>query len=158
MLLLVLAGCAPVPQVRVPPPTPALPLEERILELTNRERESRGLQALTLDPQLSDIARAHSRDMLANNFFAHENRQGLDGAQRLQAAGIRYRGMAENIFTMSEEPALPGTNPTALSAIQGWMGSRGHRENILNPRYTHVGIGVAVTRNQMRATQIFVLP
>lgn len=106
--------------------------EEGMLEMVNRERTSRGLQPLTMDPELQEVARAHARDMFARGYFAHETPEGIDPFQRMDAAGITYRTAGENL-------ALA---PTLEIAHEGLMNSPGHRANILNGDFGRVGIGV----------------
>ncbi len=106
--------------------------EARMLKLVNDERTQAGLPPLKLDPQLTEAARAHSRDMLAQGYFAHEDNNGKRPADRVSAAGVRWAIVGENL-------ALA---PTVDIAHQGLMNSPGHRENILSPQYHRVGIGV----------------
>ena len=106
--------------------------ENTMLTLVNQERTSRGLSALTLDPGLRDVARAHSRDMFARGYFAHIDPDGHDPFARLTAAGIHYQSAGENL-------ALA---PEVISAHKGLMNSPGHRANILDPSFHKIGIGV----------------
>ena len=106
--------------------------EARMLKLLNDERTQAGLAPVKLDAQLTEAARAHSRDMLAQGYFAHENNEGKRPADRVSAAGVRWAVVGENL-------ALA---PTVDIAHQGLMKSPGHRENILSPQYHRVGIGV----------------
>ncbi|HEY7062713.1 MAG TPA: CvpA family protein [Chloroflexota bacterium] len=106
--------------------------ESRMLRLVNDEREQEGLGTLKLDPQLTEAARAHSRDMLAKGYFAHQNDDGKTPADRVSAVGTRFAIVGENL-------ALA---PTVDVAHQGLMKSPGHRANILSPQYHRVGIGV----------------
>jgi uncharacterized protein YkwD/uncharacterized membrane protein required for colicin V production len=106
--------------------------EARMLKLVNEERARAGLAPVKVDPQLTEAARAHSRDMLAKGYFAHENNEGQRPADRVSAAGVRWAVVGENL-------ALA---PTVDIAHEGLMKSPGHRENILSPQYHRVGIGV----------------
>lgn len=107
--------------------------ERRVFELTNQEREANGLSALTWNDDLANVARAHSKDMADNNFFDHTNLKGKSPFDRMKEYGIRYRAAAENI-------AYGYTTPE--SVVEAWMDSQGHRENILNPNLTELGVGV----------------
>lgn len=106
--------------------------EARMLKLVNEERSQAGLPLLKTDPALVEAARAHSRDMLAQGYFAHASADGKSPAERARAAGARFRLAGENL-------ALA---PIVELAHDGLMKSAGHRANILSPHYSRVGIGV----------------
>ena len=83
-------------------------------------------------------------------FFAHRDPQFGDVAQRLTRAGIPWTACAENVH---EQQGY--ANPAEV-AVRGWMGSAGHRKNLLDPRYTLTGIGVAAgPGGRYYFTQIF---
>ena len=107
--------------------------EEQVLQLLNRERSRQGLSALTANPLLQEAARNHSADMALQDFFSHTGADGSDFTDRIEDTGFSITGMSgENI-------AAGYTTPEAV--VQGWMDSPGHRENILNPEFTQIGIG-----------------
>ncbi|MDB5915328.1 MAG: putative rane protein [Ramlibacter sp.] len=112
------------------PPRPEL--EDRMLELVNAERRAAGLKPVRPDPELVQVARAHSRDMLARGYFGHVSPDGHDLGQRLQQARLGYLTAGENL-------ALA---PTLVSAHNGLMHSPGHRANILRPQFGRLGIGI----------------
>jgi len=114
--------------------TAAYVTEQRldIFSLTNQTREGVGEIPLVLDPDLNLVAQAHARDMAARNFFDHTNPDGLSPFDRLSAAGIEYRSAGENIAWY----------PSAESAVQGWINSSGHYENLIRSSFGHIGIGV----------------
>lgn len=103
--------------------------------LINKDRVSRGLQPLTWREELVPVAEAHSEDMDERNYFSHTNPDGEGPADRAREAGVSYRMIGENLAF--------GQN-NAVYAHEGLMDSKGHRDNILNPAYDEVGIGVAV--------------
>ncbi len=107
-------------------------LEQQMVDLVNQERTSRGLNALRVDTTLKDMARAHSLDMIQRRYFSHYTPEGGSVADRADAAGLAYRIVGENL-------ALA---PDLASAHDGLMQSQGHRENILRPDYTRIGIGI----------------
>lgn len=139
-------------------PSPELPdvaaIERTVFDALNREREARGLAPLAFDGQLATVARAHSRDMLERGYFAHRSPEGPGPAGRVKAAGIPYRLVAENIAQN-----VRVKNPAA-EAVKQWMTSPGHRENVLDPRFTRSAVGVAVDAAERRLvfTQLFLLP
>lgn len=131
-------------RTRQAPPRPDL--EARMLELVNTERRAAGLQPVRADPVLVELARAHSRDMLARGYFAHVSPEGQDLGDRLRRARIGYLAAGENL-------ALA---PTLISAHDGLMHSPGHRANILRPQFGRVGIGVLDSgRHGLMVTQDF---
>src|ERR1044071_379098 len=107
-------------------------LEAQMLELVNREREAAGLKPVAPDPELTEVARAHSADMFARGYFAHVSPDGLDPFERMQRAGVTFRTAGENL-------ALA---PTVRVAHTGLMNSPGHRANILRPAFGRLGIGI----------------
>lgn len=113
-------------------PRPRPDLEARMLELVNRERAAQGLAPLRADPELAEVARAHSRDMFARGYFSHIAPDGKDPFDRMRQAQVRYITAGENL-------ALA---PTLALAHQGLMDSSGHRANILRPAFGRVGIGI----------------
>jgi uncharacterized protein YkwD len=135
-------------------------LEARILELTNEERRKHGRPPLQTDEALRGVARGHSDDMIARNFFDHLNPDGLAPQDRIAVRHRRLIGLTgENIWAES------GASPPDLDAVaremmygeHGWMNSPPHRANILRPEYTHLGVGIAVKGGELRATQNFAL-
>lgn len=105
--------------------------EDKMLELLNQERTSRGLQAVRMESNLRDLARDHSADMLARGFFAHNTPDGVDPFERMAARGIEYEYAGENLAFA----------PTVEIAHSGLMNSPGHRANILKPEYSKIGLG-----------------
>lgn len=135
----------------------ALPeVEREVWQLTNATRGQLGIQILTADPNLIDASRRHSMDMLSRRFFSHHNPEGRSLMDRLpQGYASRISMSAENIWTGSGcYPSPPQT--LARMIMNAWMSSPGHRQNILTPGFTHVGIGVAAFGREVRATQIFI--
>jgi len=142
--------------VVVPPPDPELDdlaaAEAHALALLNADRARFGIAPLAPDARLADIARAHSNDLRDNAFFAHLSpRTGLAG-DRLASAGYRARSHAENL----------ARNDSITEAQASLLGSIGHRRNVLNPKLTHVGLGLArKTRDDATdwyVTQLFAVP
>jgi len=105
-----------------------------VVDRTNAERARHGLRALTVDQRLAAAAQAHSADMVRRAFFAHESPDGRQVWDRAVAAGYAYRKVAENIAAGQR---------TAEEVVRGWMGSPGHRANILDGDLTQIGVGRA---------------
>lgn len=107
-------------------------LEIQMLELVNKEREKAGLKPLKADPEIAQVARAHSKDMFARGYFAHMNPDGKNPFDRMRAANIQFTAAGENL-------ALAQTVEIAHTNL---MNSPGHRANILNPAFGRLGIGI----------------
>ena len=114
-------------------------LNEKInFHLTNGLRAINGLKKLEYCSTASNVARAHSADMGERNYFDHKNPEGLRSSDRLTAAGINWRACGENIAAGYPDP---------YDMANGWYNSEGHRKNILNSNYSHLGIGFAYNQN-----------
>jgi len=104
-----------------------------VLDLVNVERAAVQAPPLTWHDGVSDAAYGHSIDMHVRGFFAHENPDGEDAGVRLHEAGVNWFAYGENIARGQGSPA---------DVMAMWMDSEGHRDNILDPSFTHLGIGV----------------
>jgi uncharacterized protein YkwD len=110
--------------------------EKRTLALHNRERRERNLRPFCVHPDLQRAARSHSKDMIRRDYFSHDTKGRNESAcERVRRFGYRYRNCAENIAWGS------GQNGEPDSRMRAWMGSRGHRTNILNGKLREIGIG-----------------
>lgn len=124
-------------------------LEEKMLEMVNEDRAEHGLGPLEQHDCLADVARAHSRDMQQNNFFAHRSPTTGMVKDRLWEAEVRVQTAAENI----------ARNRSLQRAQADLMNSPSHRAAILDPNLTHCGIGVVKNdTDQYVITQVFALP
>lgn len=112
--------------------------EQQVVDLTNQERAKNGLSALKIDPTLSKMAREKSRDMSANNYFDHNSPTYGSPFDMMKHYGIDYRSAGENIAMGQRTPQ---------EVVDGWMNSPGHRANILNADYTHIGVGYVSNGN-----------
>ena len=125
--------------------------EKSIVEITNKEREKEKLPPVKINLVLSQVARAHSANMAKTGTFDHVV-EGKSPADRVKAAGYRFGLVSENI-SMAEGAFTPA------EVVQGWMESKSHRANIVNPRYTEIGIGIASNgKGDTYYTQVFALP
>jgi uncharacterized YkwD family protein len=121
------------------------PAEQTLLTLLNKERTQRGLAPLQLDSTLASLARLKSQDMIAKQYFNHTSPTYGTPAQMLARFNVHYNQFGENI--------AQGSSAAQIHVM--WMNSPGHRANILNPKFTHIGIGVA-GNGTLTATQIFI--
>jgi uncharacterized protein YkwD len=106
--------------------------ETEMFKKVNEERRKLAIEELIWDPTLVPVGRAHAKDMWERKYFSHYSPEGEDVGDRLKKANIDYSFAGENL-------ALA---PTTKSAHTGLMNSEGHRQNILEPRFKRVGIGV----------------
>lgn len=125
------------------------PGETKLIELTNAERKKLKLPALQVDPVLLKLARAHAAMMARLDKIGHD----LDGktfSQRMEQAGYPASRAGENVAEGHRTPA---------EAVAGWLQSPGHKANILQADYTHIGVGMATSKSgKPYFTQVFAKP
>ena len=163
-----------------PTPTPddsgvdAARVERLVHEYVNDERTQRGLDVMSYDVELQEIARAHSEDMATRGYFSHTDPEGNDFSDRYERFEYECRAPTgdgsyltggENIAQTWYDARVRTDNGTvrytseeelARGIVTMWMNSQGHRENILNERWNNEGLGVRVTdENKVYATQNF---
>jgi uncharacterized protein YkwD len=112
-------------------------LEASVLGDINAFRASHGLARLRLNTRLSAAARAHSRQMAADGYFAHTSADGSAFWKRIQSfyasASWRYWSVGENLLW--SEPTV-----SASRALQMWLASPEHRANLMNPKWREIGV------------------
>ena len=168
---LVLGLASVVPASVVPAsvvPTSARPagaqaptLASRTLELVNEAR-ARGARCgdrsfgpappVKLSGTLAGVAFGHAADMAMHNYFEHEDRSGRSPADRVRAVGYQEKLVGENIAYGPK---------SAEEAVQGWLDSPGHCENIMDPRFAEMGIAYApgqASRRGLFWVQLLVAP
>lgn len=106
--------------------------EKKLLALLNLERAKRGLNQLREEVTMAFVARKHSEDMFKKNYFGHLDPNGNDPLYRISKTGLNFESLAENLSYA----------PDAQTAHEGLMDSDSHREAILSPKFSRVGIGV----------------
>ena len=107
---------------------------QEVVNLTNNERAKAGLQALQIDTKLTQSAQAKSQDMKNKNYFSHTSPTYGSPFDQMKSFGVSYKSAAENI-AMGQR--------TAAEVVDGWMKSPGHKANIMNASYTHIGVGLS---------------
>ncbi len=117
---------------KVTDPKVRVDLEEEMLILVNEERAKEGLAALKADSEMKVVARKHSVDMFARQYFSHVTPDKVDPFERMRREKVRFLTAGENL-------AYAQTLPTAH---RGLMNSPGHRANILSKAFGRVGIGI----------------
>lgn len=121
--------------------------EENAFILLNQDRIANGLPALALDPVLSQIARAKSRDMNDKNYFSHTSPTYGSASEMLRHFGYSFTSVGENI----------AHHATVEKSQAAFMSSSGHRRNILGSQWSKVGIGVwKDSQGFVYVTQLFV--
>ena len=120
--------------------------ETQMLTLLNADRAKAGLLPLSMDETIREAARTHSIDMAQNGYFSHYDLANKTPADRLADYQVNFTFAGENI-------ALA---PTVELAEIGFMNSPKHRDNILTPEFTRIGIGIIDTGSYGRmVTQNF---
>lgn len=118
-----------------------------LTDLTNADRAQLGLSPLTVNPVLTAAAQAKADDMVAKGYFSHTSPEGVDPWHWFQVAGYEFSYAGENL-------AVDFSDSADVNAA--WMASPTHRENILDPHYTEVGIALAQGMYQGRLTTFVV--
>jgi uncharacterized protein YkwD len=123
--------------------------ERQLFDLVNEERTQRGFAALAWDERLVPVSRAHSEEMFKLKYFSHDSPAAGTPFDRLKAAGVTYSRAGENL-AFAQSVAV---------AHRALMDSPGHRENILRPEFTRIGIGVISAGAYGRiVTELFLTP
>jgi uncharacterized protein YkwD len=112
---------------------------DEVLDLLNRERIAAGAQPVARAEIEEVIASSRALDMAAQGYFSHYSPSGRSALTLLEDAGVTYEAAGENIARSNYAP------DRVVRVIHGaWMASEGHRANMLDARYRHAGIGIAV--------------
>lgn len=106
--------------------------EQEVIRLVNKERAEVGLPALKYDWELARVAKYKSRDMNNVGYFSHNSPTYGSPFTMMKDFGISYKSAGENIAR---------GQASAEEVVNAWMNSPGHRENILNEDFTHIGVG-----------------
>jgi uncharacterized protein YkwD len=118
-------------------PGAASEAERRVMDLTNAQRRAAGLRLISWDLRLGASAQGHAANMAAQDRAEHN----LDGKAPADRMGAELYSpaswMSENIYW-----GQGAGHDSPDAAIQWWMGSAGHRANILDPRLKNIGVGV----------------
>jgi uncharacterized protein YkwD len=103
-----------------------------VAKLTNQVRAQYRLRPLRFNCRLYGAAQNHTIDMVNMNRLTHTGSDGSSIAIRVQRFGYQYSAVAENVAVGQRTPS---------QVLTSWMESPGHRQNILNPKYTEIGVG-----------------
>lgn len=126
-------------------------IEHRVFDLVNQRRSAAGLPLLAWSDGVAGVARVHSKNMADLKFFSHTGADGKKVNNRADALGVRrWRSLGENIAYNR------GFKSPLESAVQSWMNSPGHRDNMLKNDWQESGIGVVITADgTYYFTQVF---
>jgi uncharacterized protein YkwD len=120
-------------------------------DLVNQARRDQGIEPpLIFDSGLSDVARSYSEAMRDRGFFAHVDPDGHDVGYRLHQAGVIYSVVGENLARVDD------SGDPARFAHNGFLNNPPHRANMLDPRFTRAGVGVARRGGTYWITQLYV--
>lgn len=124
-----------------------------LVNLANADRAELALPELKTDPLLTAAAQAKADDMARKGYFSHTTPEGYDSWHWFKVVGYDYQYAGENLAVNFSDSA---------EVERAWMASPTHRDNIVNPRYTEIGIAVATGTYQGRPTvfavQMFGMP
>ncbi len=130
VVLAVISMLAAAGPVAASPNTDA---ESQVLALINAQRQAGGCGPLEMNRQLQAAAEGHANAMAVKNFFSHTGKNGSQLKSRVRAEGYKGGWLGENIANGQK---------TAASVVTAWVGSKGHRANIMNCRYKETGIAL----------------
>lgn len=139
-----LAGLAPMASATEDVDTTAAAMsaaEQDALTLTNSKRAAAGLVALRWDPRMAKLARQRAEYMATTGLFSHTGADDTDVFDMITASGMTWYGAGE-IIAWNTASLL---DYSAAFAVQGWMGSPGHRAIIMSTGYNYVGFGLAIS-------------
>ena len=115
------------------PSASATATAKEILGIINAARKKAGCAPLKLNSKLMGAAQSHATNMAKKNFFGHSNKDGSKFSGRVKKQGYKYKMVAENIAAGQS---------SASQVAYDWLGSSGHRKNILNCKFKDTGIAV----------------
>ncbi len=126
--------------------------EKKVFELINQRRAEQNLEPLEWSDEVAKIARMHSQNMANYKFFSHAGLDGTMVSDRADQLGIsKWRAIGENIAYNQ------GFRDPFKCAVEGWMHSPAHKENLLSTRWQQSAIGIAVTEDgTYYFTQVFI--
>ena len=128
---------APDPEP-IPAPPAVVNLEQQMIEVINARRQAEGLSPYQADAELTRVAVAHAQDMVVRDYFSHFTPEGLSPRDRFRDHGVNtVYNVGENIQrnTRSENETVP-------FALEWFMNSGPHRQNILHQTHNRIGVGI----------------
>jgi len=126
-------------------------MEAELVRLINKVRADHGLSQLAVTQSLTNVARARTGDMLAQNYFSHYAPNGSTFFNLLGNSGIGYSNAGENLGN-----ATPANYGSPKAFINAWLNSPSHRANMLRSSYRLIGIGISDSGGRRVVTTIFI--
>jgi uncharacterized protein YkwD len=126
---------------RMPARLSKVELRQSVACLVNARRRAHGLAALREVRSLRRAASGHSKSMVADDFFSHYSLSGASFLTRIRRSG--YLAGAGSYYVGEVIATGTGRMGTPRAIVRAWMGSAGHRANLLSSRFRHMGVGVA---------------
>ena len=127
-------------------------MERAVVSRINEIRRVQGRPPLRVDATLSRVAREYACWLSTRQTLTHEGPAGQTVADRVRTAGQPFREVGENLASNVNVP-----DPVA-TAIDGWMTSEGHRDNVLRGAFTRTGVGICRRGRAYYFTQVFLRP
>lgn len=123
----------------------------QIHDLVNKEREANHVSDLSWDDSIANVALAHSKDMIENNYVGHIDLQGNNAANRLENANVCNGYSGENIAYFYDY----SSSEISQNTFDGFMSDQGHKDNLLGVGYTREGIGIYSNNTNTYVTEDF---
>jgi uncharacterized protein YkwD len=128
--------------------------EQRVFNAVNYERVKREVPALEWSDRLAQVARDQSERMLVLQFFGHQDPEYGPLTTRMALHGIQWSRCGENLF---KEKGID--DPVPIAVVSWRYSTTGHYQTLLQPAFTHTGVGIAVTPDgSFYVTQVFLTP
>lgn len=124
-------------------------IAQDLLRIVNAERQRVNAPPLVLSEKLTTAAQRHAQDMATSRRMSHTGSNGSTMRSRIDATQYTWSTIGENVAM---------GHPTAAAVMSAWMNSPGHRQNILNPAFTELGIGFATANGRPYWVQVFARP
>ncbi|WP_444544024.1 CAP domain-containing protein [Paenibacillus marchantiophytorum] len=124
-------SATPVPKTPVATAPSQATFASQVVTIVNQERAKAGLSPLTSNSALTTMALDKAKDMYNNGYFDHTSPTYGSPFDMMSTYGIRYSYAGENIAKGQQTPE---------AVMKAWMNSTGHRQNILSPNFTQIGV------------------
>lgn len=111
--------------------------EFEVLQETNFQRQKKNMGGVVPNPELMSLARSYAKRLAQQNVLTHKL-NGEDFSKRIKKSGYSYRLVGENLAAGQYSP---------YEVVKAWLGSKPHRHNLLNSKFTEIGIGVYKNKN-----------
>ncbi len=144
---------------KIPPQELSNRVEELLFQETNAQRLKKERSILTTNALLVRVAREHSQDMLRRKYLSHFSPEGKTFVDRVgRYVGEVRASLGENLHAMSSGQGLYDPKSIADLMVNDWMHSKSHRDNILDKKFTELGVGCVSNSTTIYCTQVFAGP